>query len=278
MLRRISASLALLLLALLPHRVSAQPIYPPVDTYTCSGSGVCIVSIVAQTDPNTGMPSLFVSWLWVPPGGPADPFTFATNGVNFFQIRYALPGGQDTQISSLPGGMSGAYSLPLPLPAPGGAYTVKVQGCDSVPLSPADCSGWAVATYTISNAVAASIGRHKPPSPPAPSCRPDLKQVASPCSCVPGLNQTSVCDPSGTAECLSAAQLAKVPKCSGTQYLVCGNLLPIASRDFNGQWFNKVIFTCMKVGVQDSPGGKTGPTPNGTNLPISNTQNTKPQR
>ena len=280
MLAKASALLVLLPLALTPYRVLAQ-----AKTFDCSTAtrGACISSIVPGYDPNLGTPTLVVSWIWVIPGGPENPFSFAniSRGANFFQVRYAPPGGQDTQVSSLPGGMAGAYSVPLPPGEPSGTYTIKVQGCYSNALNPADCFGnnqqpWDVETYTLSLQTATTSGPLTTELPPKPACVAGLQQVASPCSCVPGLNQTSACDPYGTAACLSAAQLAKVPKCVGAQYLVCGKLPPIASRDVGGKWFNKVTFTCMKVAAQNSPGGKTGPPPNGTNLPISNTQNTKP--
>jgi hypothetical protein len=101
-----------------------------------------------------------------------------------------------------------------------------------------------------------------------------LTSVESPCTCITGLNQSSACDALGTAMCLTAAQLAKVPKCPGTQYLTCGNLPTIPSRDRTGNWFNKVALNCVKVPVTNATGGKSGPPPKGTGLPISNQANT----
>jgi hypothetical protein len=100
-----------------------------------------------------------------------------------------------------------------------------------------------------------------------------LQSVASPCTCAPGanVNYPSGCDPYGTAMCLSAAQLAKVPKCTG-QYLACGKLPSLTSRDRSGNWFNKIALNCMKIPVAgNSPGGKTNHP--SSNLPVSNPQN-----
>jgi hypothetical protein len=107
------------------------------------------------------------------------------------------------------------------------------------------------------------------------SCAGGLQSVASPCTCAPGanVNYPSGCDPYGTAMCLSAAQLAKVPSCTG-QYLACGKLPSIASRDRSGNWFNKVALNCMKIPVSGVSAGGTTP-PINKNLPISNIQNSK---
>jgi hypothetical protein len=103
-----------------------------------------------------------------------------------------------------------------------------------------------------------------------------LQSVASPCGCLPGanLNYPQGCDPYGTAMCLSAAQLAKVPKCANTQYLVCGNLPAIATRDRSGGWFNKLSLRCVKVPIASTSPNKSGVPPKGSGLPVSNSQNT----
>jgi hypothetical protein len=101
-----------------------------------------------------------------------------------------------------------------------------------------------------------------------------LTSVASPCTCSPGSNLNTECDTYGTAMCLSVVQLNKVPKCTGTTYLSCSNLPPIASRDRTGNWLSKVTLNCMKIPVAGNTPSKSGPPPKGTGLPMSNPANT----
>jgi hypothetical protein len=250
----------LILLALAPDRVMAQ-----TTSYSCTQGSVCIDSITAVPPavPNGGG-SIIVHWVNVSSVGKWD----------FFQITYAYPGSAPTQVK-LGGGIDGVYNLTLaPSADPNGVYTFAVQGCLNQTLSPALCYGgnhppWDVESFTLA----------APPPPVATSktrvCPAGLQLVDSPCTCIPGLNQSSACDAAGTEDCLSTAQVAKVPKCPGTQYLVCGNLPSIASRDGGGNWFNKVTLKCQAVQASNSPSGKSGPPPKGTGLPISNQQNKK---
>jgi hypothetical protein len=279
--------LILAMLALAPDRVLAQ-----TKTYSCppgTGNGAtCIDSITAV--PSAGSASIIVHWLWMPC---TQPNVVCSGKLpDFYQLHYAYPGSPDTQVK-LPGGAAqGVYNLALlPTADPNGDHTFKIQGCFNQPLLPASCLGgnqqpWDVEVFTISGMPGPTVsGQSKTPgltsgassksqsAVPAVSCAAGLKQVASPCSCITGLNQPSACDASGTAACLSGAQLAKVPKCPGTQYLVCGNLPAIASRDAGGNWFNKVTLKCQAVQASASPSGKTEVPPKGTGLPVSNQQN-----
>jgi hypothetical protein len=260
--------LSLVLLACGPDRVLAQ-----MTNYSCNQAaftGIDSISTVVGT--SAGGVSIVVHWL-------------GNSTLNqFYQFRYALPGGTDTQVK-VNGGTEGVYNLVLgPTADPNGTYTFKVQGCQSNVLASAVCAGgppgqeWDAKNYTISGMPSPPISGQSgtPPlrpgaSPtnetPAPACTAGARVGVSPCTCMI-LNQPSQCDPAETAACLTAAQLARVPKCPGTEYLTCGGLPAIPSRDTGGTWFNRVALNCVKIPV---PGTSTPATrrPDG-NLPILN--------
>jgi hypothetical protein len=195
---RITTKLLLILavLVLAPYRFMAQE-----TTHDCPNplpvDYVCIDSITAAPGNVSvgGGEAIVAHWI-----------AFAQQ--DFFQIRYALPGGQDTQVK-LGGGSEGVYNLQLGATA-GGNYTFKVQGCLKAPTTPSTCLGgdqqpWDIEVYALT----------PPPAPVAvskrPTCPAGLKLTDSPCTCSPGLNQPSACDPAGTEDCLSTAQVSKVP-------------------------------------------------------------------
>lgn len=80
--------LILAALALAPDRVLAQ-----TTTYNCSNytqGATCIDSITAVPGTTQGGVSIVVHWIVIQGG--------AWGSYDFFQIRYALPGGPDTQV------------------------------------------------------------------------------------------------------------------------------------------------------------------------------------
>jgi hypothetical protein len=246
-------TIALLILATLafaPGRVLAQ-----TKIYSCPQTipgGACIDSITVIPATSAGGVSLDVHWLWQLPHNFPHP-------ADFFQLRYALPGGQDTQVK-FPGGLEGVFNLPLG-PTAGGEYTFKIQGCENGgQLGSAACWGgnqqpWDVEVFTYTPATS-TTSSGLTAAPVKPSCAAGLQHVGTPCPCAGGSGPS--CDPVGTETCLSAAQLKSVPNCSGATSLVCGNLPPIASRDPAGNWFNKVTMSCAQAAVQTSPDGTGG--------------------
>lgn len=274
---RINAKLlvSLVALAFAPDHVSAQ-----TTKYTCNQQQqqftTCIDSITTVVGTSAGGVSIIVHWLGT--SGAAGPWSF-------YQLRYALPGGTDTQVR-VAGGSEGVYNLILgPTADPNGIYTFKVQGCNPTPLQPAICGGgsqppymWDVENYTISGMPGPTVAGQSgtPPLKPGTSprdetpvvaCTAGAKQVVSPCTCMI-LSQPSLCDPAETGACLTAAELAKVPKCPGAEYLVCDKLPAIGSRDTGGNWFKTVALNCVRIPVPGAASSNSG-TPK-KNLPILN--------
>jgi hypothetical protein len=277
-------------LALTPGRVLAQQ-----TTYPCPTGGVNIVCIdsitVVPATSSTGV-SIDVHWVLLTANLPSDFGNRGPFNQQYFQLQYIFPGGQPKQLSQLAPiyAVSGTYGLydiafpnssaATPTQLPAGNYIFKVQACWAQALAPSKCYGdninqdgsWFTVNWTAPSAAPTSSKNSNPSS--SATCTGGATSVVSPCTCMIN-DQPSACDPAETAACLSAAQLAKVPKCPGSQYLVCGNLPAIGARDTAGNWFNKVSLKCQKIPASVSPGGKTGAPPNGSGLPVSNPQNNK---
>ena len=66
--------------------------------------------------------------------------SFSAKGVDFVQVLWAPKGGMAAQ-SKVDVAEDQAYFVAEPT-EPGATYTVRVQGCLDVPLSPANCSPW----------------------------------------------------------------------------------------------------------------------------------------
>jgi hypothetical protein len=153
----------LALLALAPDHAKAQTwSYSTSYNDACFAQNpfnICIDSITFEKVGGTseyagGTASITVHFRYyqaIPPTGPPTVSDF------FVQLRYAYPGGQDTQVNlgaACSGEWACSYVLNLPSDYPSGVYTFKVQICTPVTLAPAQCHGgnqppWDIEQFTV---------------------------------------------------------------------------------------------------------------------------------